>query len=288
MKPDTTQPPATPSRRTLVFERAAPLDLAETLDGGQAFRWRAGGDGSYAGVVARQVVRASLRGGRLTIEGAPPAARPFWRAYFALDLDYGAIRRRLAEDPALRECLGFARGLRVLRQEFFEALVTFILTQNNNVPRVKGIVARLCATFGDPLGGDFEGEPAFAFPSPGRLAALDESDLACLRAGYRVPGILDAARQVVSGRLDETALKTLPVPEARARLLGVRGVGPKVADCVLLYGLGRFDCCPVDVWIRRALARFFPDGLPACSNGIAGIAQQYLFHYARLHGLDGR
>ncbi|MFR9191065.1 MAG: DNA-3-methyladenine glycosylase family protein, partial [Anaerotruncus massiliensis (ex Togo et al. 2019)] len=130
--------------------------------------------------------------------------------------------------------------------------------------------------FGEPLG-----EGVHAFPSPERLAALEPDDLAPIRAGFRARYLVDAARKAASGEVDLPALAHLPLEEARGELRKITGVGAKVAECALLYGCGRVECVPIDVWVRRVLDRLYPDGLPACARGVEGLAQQYLFHAAR-------
>ena len=209
----------------------------------------------------------------------------FWRDYLDLDRDYAAVRAAFARDPRLAPCVAFAPGIRVLRQPAFEALIAFIVSQNNNVPRIKGILARLCALFGEPLPGG-----ARAFPTPERLAACSEAELAPLRSGWRAGYILDAARQVAAGTVDLQAVAVMPLADARRELTRIRGVGPKVAECVLLYGMGRLECFPMDVWMKRAMARLFPEetgkmpeSAPAIFGPYAGIAQQYIFHYCRCH-----
>lgn len=286
MTPNTPMPPscAMPPR-SITFDNVGPLDLAATLECGQAFRWRQCGEGSYAGIVNGEILRASLDGSRLTLSGTSPDQADFWSSYFAIDLDYLAIQSGLRKNPVLRKCIAFAPGLRVLRQPFFETFITFMISQNNNIPRIKGIVERLCQGLGREIGVGLDGSTAYAFPSPADIASCQEGDLGFLRAGYRVPGILDASRRVFSGELNETVLKSLPLADARAELMKTQGVGPKIADCVLLYGVGRFDSFPVDVWIRRAMSILFPKGLPQHALPVAGIAQQYLFHYARTTGL---
>ena len=270
------------------------LHLGQTLGCGQCFRWQAGDGGSFTGVVEGRAVRAAQEGGALCLwglAGPDPAGEPaFWARYFALDLDYPALLARMrAAHKGLAACIDCAPGIRVLRQPFFEALVSFLISQNNNIPRICGIIDRLCRHLGRPLDGQGQ---FFAFPTAERLAALREEDLAFLRAGWRSGYILDAARRVAQGSLDEAALRSLPLPEARARLMEVRGVGPKVADCTLLYGLGRWDAYPVDVWMRRAGQALFTARVkdPAAylnrrTGGCAGIAQQYIFAWARGGGL---
>ncbi len=262
-----------------------PLSLPETLGCGQAFRWRDNPDGSFTGVVGGVVATVVVRDGALIVQADGPRKtdRAFWRRYFALDVDYRAIRQAYAADATLARCLAFAPGIRVLRQDFFETLVTFIASQNNNIPRIRKIVEGLCEHFGEAVGAGPDGLVRHAFPSPDRLAQLTDADLAPLHAGYRADYIRCAGKAFAgaAGKRLQARIAQLSTDEARAALLELRGVGPKVADCVLLFGLGRFDSFPVDVWIRRALADLFPQGLPACALPTAGIAQQYIFHFAR-------
>ena len=271
------------------------LDLAQTFGCGQCFRWRQNAGGGWVGVVAGRAVRAEAVGGgciRLTgLAGpAPETEAGFWARYFALDLDYPALLARMrAAHRGLAGCIDCAPGIRVLRQPFFETLVTFLISQNNNIPRIAAIVDRLCRGLGAQL--DAAGL-YYAFPTAEALAPLEEADLAFLRAGWRGGYILDAARRAAAGRLDEDALRALPLGDARARLMEVRGVGPKVADCTLLYGLGRWDAYPVDVWMKRAGQALLTARVkdPAAylnrkTGGCAGIAQQYMFAWARSAGL---
>ena len=249
-----------------------PFDLAATLTCGQCFRWREGEDGSFSGVAFGRTLTVSEE------SAGQAAADPLWRSYFDLDLDYGAIRRELSSlSPELETAASFAPGIRILRQDPWEALCSFILSQNNNIPRIMGIVERLCEAFGDPLPGG-----GFSFPPPERLAPLSVSDLAPLRCGFRARYVLDAAGKVSSG-LDLAAAGRLPLPEARQALREIDGVGPKVAECVLLYGLHRLDAFPVDVWMRRAMDVLLPGVSPESLGPYAGVAQQDLFHYSRRH-----
>jgi len=179
----------------------------------------------------------------------------------------------------LRAATQFSPGIRVLRQDGWEALCTFILSQNNNISRIKGLVGRLCEHFGRPIPGGFD------FPTPERLAALSVLDLEPVRCGFRAKYIIDAAKAVSGGRFDLSAIYTLPIDEAFAALQSIHGVGPKVAHCALLFGFGRTECLPVDVWMRRAMDAWFPQGLPEEIQPVAGIAQQYIFHYARTAGI---
>lgn len=253
------------------------FSLKETLDCGQAFRWRETQSGSFIGVVEKNVCEISQLDNFIFLRGADAESfEKLWRPYFDLDRDYAALQACFRADPILDRAITYAPGLRLLHQPAWETLCSFIISQNNNIPRIKGIIERLCALLGDPLEGEL-----YAFPTPERLASQTVESLAPLRAGFRARYLIDAARMVCDGLLDLDMLKTAPLPQARAALQQVCGVGPKVAECVLLYGCGRLSCFPMDVWMRRVMRQLYPDGLPACAQEYAGIAQQYLFHFAR-------
>lgn len=269
---------------------APPLDLAQTLDCGQCFRFEPDGTGGYRGIAGRHAALIRREGEDLFIEGT--ADRPvtaelfegFWRRYLDLDRDYEAIYRSLVRRMGgkMGRCVRFSPGMRVLRQEPFEALISFILSQNNNVPRIKGIIGRLCR-FGEHLGGE-----DYAFPTPERIACLTQEEMASLRCGWRDAYIRDAACRVADGTLDLARVAALPLEDARRELQTVQGIGPKVADCVLLYGLGRLEAFPLDVWMKRAMVSLFPDKTPADFGRYAGIAQQVIFHYCRCHPQEVR
>ena len=262
----------------IVFEKVSDLDLKETLGCGQCFRWKENPDGSFTGVVRGRTATVRTEGDRLMIGGADEADRKLWFDYFDLGLDYGAVRRELsAIHPTLAEAARYAPGIRILNQEPFESLITFIISQNNNIKRITGIVERLCEHFGEGT------RPYCAFPTAERLAALSPDDLMPIRAGFRHRYIIDAAEKVADGTVNLEELRALPYDEAKARLMQITGVGVKVADCVLLYGLHRLDGFPLDVWMKRAMAVLFPGVDPADFGCYAGIAQQYIFHYARMH-----
>lgn len=253
------------------------FDPDVTFDCGQCFRWEKQPDGSWSGVVRGQILTVRKSGGQIILEQAGSSGfEQIWRSYFDLERDYEGIKKSLSGDPVLEAAIKFAPGIRILRQEPWEALCSFIISQNNNIPRIKGIVSRLCENFGDRISGK-----TYSFPSAERLAGLSEKDLAPLRSGFRAKYIIDAARKTASGEVDFEALSYMPLDEARKTLKTIKGVGPKVADCALLFGCGRLDSFPVDVWIKRVLAKFYPDGFPREYISYGGIAQQFLFHYAR-------
>ena len=255
------------------------LALGETLDCGQAFRWKENEDGSFTGVAFGHLVTVRLDGSNLSIDGADESDRKLWSDYFDLSLDYSSVRNELSLlHPTMCDAAKYAPGIRILAQDPWEALCSFVISQNNNIPRIKLIINRLCEAFGDPISDGW-----YTFPSAETIAALEPDDLAPIKAGFRNRYIIDAARKTASGEVDLEALKTVPTGEAREKLMTITGVGVKVADCTLLYGLHRLDCFPLDVWMKRAMAALFPELTPSSFGKYGGIAQQYIFHYSRMH-----
>lgn len=251
------------------------FDPDVTFDCGQCFRWEKQKDGSWGGIALGHKLIVKRDGTNIYILGGGDLTSDLYQ-YFDLNRDYSEVIRILSDDPVLKAAIKFAPGIRILRQEPWETLCSFIISQNNNIPRIKGIVSRLCQNFGDMIDGD-----AYSFPEPERLCRLSPDDLAPLRSGFRAGYIIDAAKKVANGEIDFDSLAYIPLDDARKILMKIKGVGPKVADCTLLFGCGRLDAFPVDVWVRRVLAKFYPDGFPQKYLKYGGIAQQFLFHYAR-------
>lgn len=266
-------------RKRIIIDGVRDLSLKDTLDCGQCFRWREQDDNSFVGIVRSRAARVQMDRERLIIDGAAEDDRAMWEEYFDLSLDYAKVREELsAIHPVMAEAARFAPGIRILRQEPFEALISFIISQNNNIKRITGIVDRLCRSFGEMFG-----EGLYRFPTAEKLASLSPEDLMPIRAGFRHRYIIDAARRVAGGEIDLEALRILPYEDARRELMKITGVGIKVADCALLYGLHRLDGFPLDTWMKRAMETLF-DGAGAEMFGrYAGIAQQYIFHYARMN-----
>ncbi|MFA5658377.1 MAG: DNA glycosylase [Oscillospiraceae bacterium] len=260
-----------------IFLRKQDLSLSETLDCGQAFRWESlDGGRSYHGFMLDKPLTVSEDDESIVFHNVTEDDfLNIWADYFDLSTDYGELKRRFSEDATLKIACEFAGGIRLLRQDKWEALCSFIISQNNNIPRIKGIISRLCESFGDKTGA------GFTFPPAKRLAELECCDLSPLRAGFRARYIIDAAKKINSGEIKLEDAAILPLDEARKELMKICGVGVKVADCAMLYGMHRLEFFPVDVWIRRVLERYYPNGLPECIKGFEGIAQQYLFHYVR-------
>ncbi len=252
------------------------INLDCTLDCGQSFRWEKEGN----------IWTAAVRGKKISVEQIDENTICFyntteddfnniWKTYFDLERDYVSITERFKGDEYLKKSTEAYYGIRVLNQEPWEALCSFIISQNNNIPRIKGIIKRLCENFGEDLGG------IYSFPSAETLSKLSVEDLAPLRSGFRAKYIIDAAKKVASGEIDFDKIIANDISYGREELMKIKGVGPKVAECCLLYGCQKSDAFPIDVWVKRIMAEMYPDGLCECAFPEIGIAQQYLFHWRR-------
>lgn len=258
----------------------AEFDLARTFECGQCFRWNAESGVSYVGVAWGRAVRIRKNGGSVFITGTLDDFEKIWRDYFDLDRDYASIRCAICIDDYMTEAAKYGAGIRILRQEKWEALCSFILSQNNNIPRIKRIIETFCRLFGEPL--EFEGITYYAFPTVEKTASLTPEDLAPLRCGYRAPYILEAARAVAGGHLDLEALSVGAPEDALTALKKLNGIGDKVANCVVLFGLHMLNAFPVDTWIRKAISDNFGRSFdPSVFGAYAGLAQQYIYNYAR-------
>ncbi len=255
-----------------ILLKTADLDLDETLDCGQAFRWErigSGPDCTYHGfMLNRQLTVSAEKDHFRFFDTDEETFLNVWLPYFDLETDYSEIKRILSEDPALSKACAYAGGIRILRQDSWEALCSFIISQNNNIPRIKGIIGRLCEMYG-------------GFPDIAQMKGVVPDDLAPLRAGFRAKYIADCVKKLNDGEIVLDEIKDLPTEDIRKILMTIKGVGPKVADCAMLYGMYRIDCVPMDVWMKRVMEQFYPEGFPEFVLPYAGIAQQYLFHYMR-------
>ncbi|MGA2176616.1 MAG: DNA glycosylase [Verrucomicrobiota bacterium] len=267
-------------------------DLAATLSCGQAFRWRRAG-GAWEGVVGARWVRLRQEAGQISAEtAAPPGDWQWLRQYLQLDIRLDEVLASFPDDEPMRRAVAACRGLRLLRQEPWECLASFICSSTKQIAQIQQIIALLCRRYGTALATPEGAEPAWSFPTVERLAAAPAMELRECKLGFRAPYLAGTAAKLAAGAVDLSRLSKMPLGEARAALLELPGVGVKIADCVLLFGHGFQEAFPVDVWIMRALRRlYFPrrGAAPARLRRFsqtyfgphAGYAQQYLFHYMR-------
>lgn len=252
------------------------LDLDLTLDCGQAFRWEKQEDGSWSGVVKGVFLNISKTDNTVLLRNTTKENfENIWLDYFDFNKNYVKICDTLKQDSLLAPTVDEYYGIRILNQDSWEALCSFVISQQNNIKRIKGIISRLCKAYGDEVRNGF-----YSFPSAEKLSSLTVADFEELGMGYRAKYLEKLSKDVAGGKIDLEKIKALTLDEARKELLNIYGVGIKVANCALLFGFGFYDAFPVDVWMKRVM-EYYPDGLPECFDGIGGIAQQYLFHWAR-------
>lgn len=276
------------TKKKAIIDGLQYFDLNRSCRCGQAFRWNEHGEG-FLGVAGDKAAILAQSGSRLEINPSSAADIDFWINYLDLNSDYTQMLCELNKDERLNVCLTCSSGIRIFKQEPFETLISFIISANNNVKRISGSIAKLAALCGEKLRfGDID---YHAFPEPEAIAGLSIAELEACGLGYRAPYILDTAKRIAEG-YDLNALKHISLEAARKELTEFKGVGPKVADCVLLFSLGHTDAFPVDVWMGRAITELFFNGVKPQKTEVesvikslgqySGIAQQYIFHYARL------
>jgi N-glycosylase/DNA lyase len=267
-------------------------DLAATLDSGQAFRWQKQDD-AWAGVIGKYSVRlVRTPDGIQASTAAPVSDWSFLREFLQTEIELSAVLKTFPDDQPMASAMAACPGLRLLRQDPWECLASFILSSTKQIVQIRQIIALLCERLGEPLAVAPGEAPAFSFPSPEKIAQVTEADLRACKMGFRAPSLLAAAREITAGRFDLERIRQLPPVEARAELIKLRGVGGKIADCVLLFAYGFDSAFPVDVWIERALQQLYFPKRRASEKRLrhfaathfgphAGYAQQYLFHYIR-------
>ncbi len=308
----------------LRVDRPCGFDLYKIFDCGQSFRFSPCGDSTFEGVALGMYLRISQTNDSIIFHDTDTDTyKRLWEHYFGLDTDYGEIQKDIIEhfgsDDTIKQAIKLGDGIRILRQDPWETLCTFILSQNNNIPRIRKLVLAISERFGDVIVLDNKkrvcdsennaGLPPkvgssvfdctavitndtanvtaknklyYTFPSPSKLVAAGIDELRALSVGFRAPYLYDAANKITSGAICLDELKHLDTASLISALTEIKGVGPKVAACTALFGFGKFDAFPIDVWMKRVLNQYYPNGLDIASLGVnAGIAQQYLFYYQR-------
>ncbi len=279
----------------VTVEGVREFDVAKTFDCGQCFRFEpvenTPYEAEFAGVAFGRFISVAKDGDTLRVFNC---TKDFFEEkvyhFLGLDLDYESIRRTLAESTDstyFHAAAESANGIRILNQDRWETLCSFIISQNNNIPRIKKLVSALCQRCGEKVstyGMEDHGANVefYAFPSPQAVFELGESALKEMKFGFRASYIADAAKKVVTGEIDLDRAAALDYEACVEYLSQIKGVGVKVASCTALFSMEKYSAFPVDVWIRRVLERHFPAGFaPATLGEYSGIAQQYLFYHAR-------
>lgn len=278
------------------------FDVRRVFDCGQCFRFDPVADSrheiEFAGCAHERYVSFAQDGDTVYIYNSTISEfESIWCRFLGLDRDYAQINASilaLSQNPTLADAVSTSSGIRILKQDEWESICSFIISQNNNIPRIKKLVAALCERCGNKIDvSAMQGHVAdahkndelcvYSFPSPDKVASLGLEELAALKVGFRAKYILDAAQKMSGGDIDLASLTDLTDTAECVKLLcSVKGIGPKVASCALLFGFARLDAFPIDVWIKRVMAKYFDEDFdPASLGAYAGIAQQYLFYYER-------
>ncbi len=261
----------------IILEDIECFNVELSLFCGQAFRWVKNENGSFTGTVKGKVLNIVQNERQIILNNTTKEDfENIWFDYFDLERDYVGICKNFESDSHLEKAKNEYYGIRVLNQDPWEALCSFIISQNNNIPRISGIIKRLCENFGEKID-----DENYSFPSYEKLKDVTVEELGILRAGFRAKYIADAVHKLNSEEISLEEIKKMPIEQARQELMKIKGVGVKVAECTLLYGFGRKEAFPVDVWVKRIMSELYPDGLPECTKNVEGIAQQYLFHWRR-------
>ncbi len=256
------------------------FSLFQIATSGQCFRMESDGDGSYTIIAGDKYLRAFEDEASILFDCSQEDFEAFWRRYFDLDTDYGLFISAIDEnDLYLKRAAESGSGIRILHQDIWEMIVSFIISQQNNIPRIKRCIANICAAYGEQMTAA-SGVTYRAFPRPETLASLEEDALMECNLGYRSKYVVRTAREIATGRFDPYILSALSYKEAREELLKLYGVGGKVADCICLFALHKIDAFPIDTHIKQVLSKYYPNGFPfERYEGFAGVLQQYMFYY---------
>ncbi len=280
----------------IIIDELNDFDIEEVLECGQCFHFTKLGDKRYEIIYFGKYLRIFQEPDKLILYNTTKKEfEGLWRKYFDLDTDYAHIKSRILNlDIRLKEAVYEKPGIRILKQDFFETLISFIISQNKQIPHIKQIVHTISERFGDAIILE-DGRRVYAFPTVEQLSVVTEEQLRECKVGFRAPYIKCAVDMVASGEISKEKLLSMSVKEAREKLMTIKGVGEKVANCVLLFGLGFTDTFPVDVWMKRIMEYMYFDEpqdkktIEAFAMGkygdLAGYAQQYLFFYGRENGL---
>ena len=272
------------------------FNLKHIFECGQCFRWNKNEEGSYIGIIGNNVLEVKENKDRIIFSGiCEEDIKKIVTSYFNLNTNYEEIKEKLSKvDEYLKRSIEFGSGIRILKQDLWETLISFIISANNNIPRIKGIIERISKQYGKEI--TYKNKKYYTFPTPKELSKASIEDLRKLGLGFRDKRIYETTKLVNSNEIDLAKLEKIDdTNKIREILLTLPGVGPKVADCILLFGFNRFEVFPIDVWVRRVMNDLYIkkedetkvkkqeiENLAKTKySSLAGIAQQYLFYWKR-------
>ena len=284
------------SNQIYEIENQESFELEDIFECGQCFRWNKQPNGSYTGVAKNSVINVKKDGNKIVFSGSSKADfKKLIRDYFDLDRNYDELKEKLSKiDENLEIATKFGKGIRILNQDLWETIISFIISANNNIPRIKKIIEKMSQNYGEKI--EWNGNIYYSFPTPEALEKASLEDLRELGLGFRDIRIYNTTRKILSKEFDIDSFKKIEnTDEMREKLLSLDGVGPKVADCILLFSMKRFDVFPIDVWVRRVMNELYIHNeneekvnkkeIEKIAKekflGYQGLAQQYLFYHRR-------
>ena len=280
-----------------VINNCTTFELKDIFECGQCFRWNKEQDGSYIGVVNNNVIKVTKNNNEVTFKSVgEDNLKEIVTYYFDLERDYDAIKEKLSKiDENMKKSIEYGKGIRILNQDLWETIISFIISANNNIPRIKGIIDRMSKAYGKEI--SFEGKNYYTFPTVDELSKASVEDLRKLGLGFRDIRVYETTKIIKEKQVDLDYLsKEKDFNKVRNVLLTLPGVGPKVADCILLFSsLKRWEAFPIDVWVRRVMNELYIENEDETKvkkeqiekiayekfGSLAGIAQQYLFYWKR-------
>lgn len=276
-----------------ILKEAKSFEPVHVFECGQCFRWTKEKDESYTGVIKNSVINVKKIGNDIHFSGnCEGNIQTICEEYFNLQTNYEEIKKKLSNiDEFLKNSIEYGKGIRILKQDLWETLLSFIISANNNIPRIKIIIERIAQKYGNKI--EFKNKIYYTFPTPEMLQNASVEDFRSLGLGFRDVRIYETVQKTLKGEINLEELKQEQNTEIlREHLLKIPGVGPKVADCVLLFALNKFDVFPVDVWVKRVISELYfsnKEQTPKVIHefaekqygNLAGLAQQYLFYWRR-------
>lgn len=256
------------------------FDLSQICQSGQCFRMTKEDENLYSVIADGRYLEVERQGNFCIFHCDESEFDNFWKNYFDLDSDYETYMTKIATaDFYLKDAVAFGSGIRILRQDLWETIVSFLISQQNNIARIRKCIQNLCRQYGDEKV-NAKGEVYYTFPQPETLAGLAEDALMECNLGYRSKYVVRSAKSIISGEVNLDTLRQMTYREAREKLLKLYGVGEKVADCICLFALHHLQAFPVDTHIKQALSGHYPQGFPhGLYEGYQGVIQQYIFYY---------
>lgn len=276
----------------IILKETKDFDPVHIFECGQCFRWIKEDDGSYTGVAKGKVINVKKDGENIVIDNTNKEEfENIWYDYFDLGRDYTSLKKELAQhDENLKKAVDFGWGIRILQQDSWEMLISFIISSNNRIPMIQRAINNISEKYGKEIG-EYRGRIYFAFPSPEELSKASVEELRECKTGFRDKYIYHTNKMVIEENLNMEDFIEMDSEVCHKELMKFKGVGAKVADCIALFGMRKYDSFPVDVWVKRVMQEFYGAedmSLPKMRKyGMelfgekAGFAQQYLFYYVR-------